>query len=65
MTQPDQILRPRDAALYLGIARPTLYRWAQEGALPAPIKLGLRASGWRRSVLDSFLAQREALGGAA
>ena len=60
--QLDSILRPRDAAAYLGIARPTLYRWAHDGALPAPIKLGARASGWRRSVLDAFLASREKAG---
>lgn len=54
----DPILRPRDAAAYLAISRPTLYRWVKEGMLPCPIKLGKNTSGWRRSALDNFISAR-------
>jgi excisionase family DNA binding protein len=54
----DPILRPRDAAAYLAISRPTLYRWVNEGVLPRPIKLGKNTSGWRRSALDDFITSR-------
>lgn len=61
----DRIFRPKDAAAKLGVVRPTLYRWIDLGLLPPPIRLGLRATGWRESALDEFLTRREAVGRAA
>jgi prophage regulatory protein len=56
----QQILRPKQAAAYLGTSLPTLYRWCAAGRFPAPIKLGARSSGWFREELDEFLAERKA-----
>jgi prophage regulatory protein len=58
----DPLYRPRDAAKYLGIGLTMLYALAKADKLPRPIKIGHRASGWRKSALDRFIAQREAAG---
>ena len=54
----DCIYRPTIAAGYLGISLQSIYRFVRLGLLPPPIKLGLRASGWRRSDLDKFIEER-------
>jgi len=59
----DPIIRPREAMRMLGIKNTTLYEWVKQGLLPAPIKLGPRATGWRKSTLDAFLDGRAAQGG--
>lgn len=51
------ILRPADAAAYLGISVPGYYDKAAKGALPAPLKLGGRASGVPRNWLDAVIAR--------
>lgn len=55
----DPIIRPRQARRLLGIGNTTLYKLVKDGKLPPPIKITERASGWRKSVLDAFLAHRE------
>lgn len=30
----------------LGVSVPTIWRWAREGVLPAPVKLGPKVSRW-------------------
>lgn len=59
--QPGAILRPAEAARYLGVSPQTVYRWAQTGSLPRPIKMGPRSSGWRLHDLEKFLEEREQL----
>ena len=59
-TTGQVVLRPPQAANYLGIPQGTLYDWVRRGLAPKPIKLGPRASAWLKSELDSFLAQRVA-----
>jgi predicted DNA-binding transcriptional regulator AlpA len=57
----DRIARPQEAALILGYkSRQSLYDLVSAGLLERPIKIGLRASGWRVSTLNAFLARREA-----
>lgn len=56
----DPIFRPRDAAQYLGIGLTMLYKLAKADQLPRPIKIGHRASGWRRSSLDAYIKRRQA-----
>lgn len=58
----DPIIRPRQARRLLGIGNTTLYKLVKDGALPAPMKISPRASGWRKSVLDAYIAKREAAG---
>lgn len=60
VTRPSNpIIRPRDAAAYLGIGRSTLYRLIESGALPRPIRLSSQVTGWRMSTLESFIAKHE------
>jgi predicted DNA-binding transcriptional regulator AlpA len=53
------VLRPRDAAAYLGIGLSTIWRWAQRDAgFPRPHKLASRVTVWRKSDLDDFLERQ-------
>mgnify|MGYP001597473537 FL=1 len=55
----DEILRkPRVLAL-IGIGNTSLYAAIKRGDFPAPVKLGVRAVGWRRSDIETWLASRE------
>ncbi len=60
-TIQQRILRAKDAAQYLGIAKPTFYKWIAKGALPKGRKLGERVTVWEIADLDKFLAEK--LGG--
>lgn len=57
-THSDRVLRPKLAAAKLGCSRQTLYTWIAAGILPRPIRLGLKATGWRESDLDKWLSKR-------
>lgn len=56
------ILRPADAAAYLGISVQGYYEKAAKGALPVPLKLGGRASGVPRPWLDAIIGHAAAGG---
>jgi predicted DNA-binding transcriptional regulator AlpA len=58
----DPIYRPKKAMAYLDIGRSALYARVRSGELPAPIKFSPRVSGWRKSVLDAYIKQRETVG---
>ncbi len=53
---PRRMLRPSDAAWYLGFSRATLYRLCKEGKLPKPVHISRRAVAWDIAVLDAYLA---------
>lgn len=55
------ILRPKDAATYLGVTRRTVYELAETDPLfPRKIILTPRCVGWRRESLDAYIAAKEA-----
>ncbi len=54
----DPILRPKDAADYLGLSKGTLYKLVRGGELPKPISVWGRVTGIRRSHLNAFLERR-------
>lgn len=58
------ILRPADAAAYLGLSVAGYYEKAAKGALPTPLKLGGRASGIPRPWLDAVIGNAASLRGA-
>lgn len=75
MIQPDDcpwesiaptgpILRPADAAAYLGISSANYYEKASKGILPSPLKLGGRASGVPRPWLDAIIGRAASASGA-
>ena len=54
----SEVLRPREAARYVGLSRPTIDRWRKAGKFPKALQLGPQAIGWRRSDLDKWLDER-------
>ncbi len=56
--QSDCILRIGEVARRVGLARATLYRLIARGDFPAPVRLGLRASGWRLSEVLEWVQTR-------
>lgn len=57
----DPIYQTTEAARLLGYKdRHSLWRLVREGKLPPPIKLTQRRSGWKKSVLNRFIREREA-----
>lgn len=55
----DQLYSDRDAAELLGCGRSTLWRWAAEGIIPKPLKIG-GMSRWKLSDLQAVIAKAEA-----
>ena len=56
----DVVLRAKEVADRLGIAVITLRTWYRKGKFPQPIKLGNHAVGWRESVIEKWIDDREA-----
>ena len=42
----------------IGVSRATIWRWVAENLFPAPVRLGPRAVGWRRTDVEAWLASR-------
>ncbi|MCG5495642.1 helix-turn-helix transcriptional regulator [Ectothiorhodospira variabilis] len=59
LPQLDPVLRPRDAAEFLGIGKTSLYRLVAAGRLPRPIRLSAQSTGWRLSTLNAYLESAE------
>jgi prophage regulatory protein len=59
MTESDRmawaILRRKQVEREVGLSRSTIYQRIKDGTFPVPVKLGLRAVGWRVSDIDRFL----------
>jgi predicted DNA-binding transcriptional regulator AlpA len=60
MTQTlEGVLRPKQAAAFLGVGKTTFYRWVAEGRLPKGIQLEHTIKVWRKTDLDDFLTAAE------
>lgn len=59
-TTPDRILRKSEVLARTGLSRTSMYRLAQEGKFPRPLKLGARASGWLESEVSAWMFQKAA-----
>jgi predicted DNA-binding transcriptional regulator AlpA len=57
MTQ--ELLSDRDASALMGCGRSTLWRWASEGVIPKPLKIG-GTSRWKRADIEAVIAKAEA-----
>lgn len=44
-----------------GLSRSTLYALVAKGGFPAPVKLSIRAVGWKSAEVDCWLESRVAL----
>jgi len=54
----EKILRMPDVMARVGVSKPTIYLWIKNGAFPAPLKIGPRASGWLVAEIDAWIADR-------
>jgi prophage regulatory protein len=58
MSQQQTIIRLPDVVQRTGYKRSTIYRKVRKGEMPAPIKLGDRASGWLESEINAWIESR-------
>lgn len=49
------LLRARDVANLLGTSETTVWRYTQQGHLPAPIKLGNNMTRWRDDEISAII----------
>ncbi|MBO9432352.1 AlpA family transcriptional regulator [Sulfitobacter sp. R18_1] len=54
----DKILRCRDVQEVTGLSRSTIYRMMDRNDFPKATKLGVRAIGWRQSVVADWIEGR-------
>jgi prophage regulatory protein len=59
----NEIIRLPRLLETVGMKRTWVYDEIKRGKFPAPVKLGARAVGWRRSEVHAWLESREAMGG--
>lgn len=63
-TAPAQLLRLPDVISTTGLSRSTIYRLADRGEFPAPIKLAARTTAWAAAEvgqwIDAKMAARSA-----
>ncbi|MDR2243798.1 MAG: AlpA family phage regulatory protein [Burkholderiales bacterium] len=52
----DKIIRCREVCNRIGLSRTTLYELVRRKKFAPPQKIGLRAVGWRESLVDAWIA---------
>jgi predicted DNA-binding transcriptional regulator AlpA len=52
---PKKLISAREVAAFYGISLSTLWRWINQGLLPAPIRIG-RRTFWETQTLDQHIA---------
>jgi prophage regulatory protein len=55
-----RIVRVAEAARRLGVNRSTIWRWVAAGIMPAPLKLGPAARGWKADTLERWINEKGA-----
>ena len=58
----DEIWRKPRVLTVIGMGNTWLHEQIKRGLFPAPLKLGTRAVGWRRSDVEAWLQSREVTG---
>lgn len=61
MMDIDRIIRMKELTSILGLSRSTIYRLIQEGKFPKQIHLSIRTAGWRLSVINEWISQKETI----
>jgi predicted DNA-binding transcriptional regulator AlpA len=59
----DRLLKSNQTAEFLGISLPHLRRLQRSGAVPRPVRIGLRQYGWRLGELIDFIDKKAASAG--
>ena len=60
-TATRHYVRDTDLAERYGVSRNTIWRWAKEGRLPSPVKLGPGVTRWRLADIEQWESEREAI----
>ena len=55
----DKIVRLPAVKLFSGLCRSSIYEGVAAGTFPAPVKIGVRAVGWRESDLMAWVQSRQ------
>ena len=55
MAENETLLRREDIEKMLGLGRTAIYNLVRRGELPPPLKVGPRASRWRKADVDEFI----------
>ena len=58
----QRLLRPDEAAAYLGLSKSSFRRLVETDGFPQPIYLGERSPRWDRWALDSYLDDKRSPG---
>lgn len=58
VTIPPKVLRAKEAAAYLGIAKSTFWRWVKDEVLPEGTELSPRCRVWEVADMDAFLESK-------
>lgn len=53
-TRSPAFLKDVDLAARFGVSRVTIWRWAREGRLPSPVRLGPGSTRWRRTEIEQW-----------
>ena len=56
---PEEILRKPRVLAVIGMGNTWLHESVKRGEFPPPIKLGLKAVGWKRSDVEAWINARE------
>ena len=51
----EKFLNVREVASRFGVSVSTIWRWAADENIPAPIKLGVQTTRWRESEINKHL----------
>ncbi len=57
----DRIIRMKELTSIVGLSRSTIYRLIQEDKFPKQIHLSVRTAGWRLSVINEWINQKETI----
>ena len=57
--EPRRILKLKEVRRLTRLSKATIYRLLNSGEFPRPIRLGVRAVGWRREEVEQWLDDRD------
>lgn len=55
----NRIVRMKELKLLLGVSNATIYRYIKLNKFPKPIQLSTNIVGWRLSVVEAWINERE------